>query len=123
MGINFSSGRMHLWTENGGSLNAYNQLPVGKWTHVAVTGDGSDLKIYVNGRETISGGNTTANYGNSSDAFMLGAGVYSGSGDYLDGRLDDVQVFDRALKPEQIYNLYKGGRPAGVRILNWLETR
>ena len=122
-GINYTSGQLHLNTANGGSIDTFNRLPVGKWTHVAVTGDGTELKIYVNGLEYDTGGSATASYGSNTDNFMLGAGVYSGSGDYLDGRLDDVQVFDRALKVEEIFGFYKRGRPAGVRIINWLEVR
>lgn len=45
------------------------------------------------------------------------------SGDYFGGRVDDVRVYQRALCPDQIYELYKGGRPNGVRIIKWIEVR
>ncbi len=122
-GLDYTSGQLHLYTENGGSIDAFNQMAVGKWTHVAVTGNGTELTLYINGRENTTGGSPTAAYGTSTDSFRLGEGVFNGFGDYFDGRLDDVQVFDRALKPEELFPIYKGGRPAGVRIIEWLEVR
>ena len=123
LGIDFATNQIDLLTNAGGSIGANVQFPPGKWTHVAATGDGTTLKIYVNGIEVASGGSTTSNYGSNSDIFKIGEGVLDPSGGFFDGRVDDVRIYRRAMCPEEIYQTYKGGRPNGVRIIQWLETR
>ena len=123
LGIDFSSNQIDLWTNAGGSLNATVQLPFGKWSHITATGSGSELKLYVNGREVATGGSSTSNYGSNSDIFKIGEGVLDASGDLFQGRIDDVRVYSRLLCPNEVNAAYKGGRPSGVRILEWVETR
>ena len=122
-GIKDGNGQLLLWTAYGGYIYSSNQMPLGKWTHVAATGDGTNINMYVNGQQVATGGSSTASYGSSSSFFKLGEGVWNSSGDYLDGRLDEVQVFDRPLSAEEVRVIYRGGRPDGIRIIRWLETR
>jgi hypothetical protein len=122
-GIDTSTSQIDLWTSSGGSLTANAQLPLSKWSHVVAVGDGTSLRIYVNGVEVGSGGSVTASYGSNSGIFKIGEGVLSSSGTYFDGRFDDVRVYGRALCPEEIDTIYQGGRPAGIRIIRWVETR
>src|SRR5262249_44262048 len=63
VGIDTSLNQVDLWTSAGGSINASTQLPLGKWVHVAAIGDGTGLKIYVNGVQAAAGGTTTSSYG------------------------------------------------------------
>jgi hypothetical protein len=123
LGIDNSISQIDLWTSAGGSVAASKQLPLTKWSHVVAVGTGTNLKIYVNGVELISGGNNTASYGSNSGIFKIGEGVLAPSGDHFDGRLDDVRVYSRALCPGEIDDLYQAGRPAGIRIIRWVETR
>ena len=123
LGINTSSNRIDLWTANGGTINATVPIGIGKWNHIAAVGSGTELVLYLNGIEVASGGSSTSNYGNNSSHFRIGEGVFNPSGDLFDGRFDDVRAYSRAMCPEEIYRLYKGGRPDGIRIIRWLETR
>jgi hypothetical protein len=123
VGIRYGTNQVHFWTASGGEINVTGELPIGQWTHIAAVGDSSGLKLYINGIEAISGGSGPSNYGTSSYHFKIGEGVYEASGNHLDGRVDDVRLLDRALCPEEINDVYKGGRPPGVRIIEWLETR
>ena len=123
LGIDTSTSQLDLWTSTGGSLIASHQLPLAKWSHVAAVGNGTSLKIYVNGVEVGSGGSATTSYGSNSGIFKVGEGVLNASGNYFDGRFDDVRVYSRALCPSEIEALYQGGRPAGIRIIQWVETR
>ena len=123
LGIDYASNQIDLWTSAGGSVSATVQLPYGKWSHVAASGSGSELKIYVNGREVASGGSSTTSYGSNSDVFKVGEGVLDSSGDYFDGRVDEIRVYSRLLCPNEINGVYKEGRPSGIRILEWVETR
>ena len=123
LGIDYVANQIDLWTNAGGWISATRYLPPGKWSHVLATGDGTNLKIFVNGVEIASGGTSTANYGSNSEITKIGEGVMDPTGDYYDGRIDDVIIYSRAVCAEEAQGLYKGGRPAGVRILKWVEIR
>jgi len=123
VGIDTVSNQLELWTSLGGAINATNKLVPGRWKHVAAVGNGTSLTLYVDGREVATGGTTTTTYGNNAEVFKIGEGVMDSAGGYFDGRVDEVQVFDRAMCAEQIFDLYKGSRPIGVRILEWVEVR
>jgi glucose/arabinose dehydrogenase/fibronectin type 3 domain-containing protein len=73
--------------------------PVGVWTHVAMTYDGSSLRLYVNGtlvRTTGAGGavQTTAN--------PLWIGGNSPYGEHFAGLIDEARVYNRALSATEI---------------------
>lgn len=123
VGIDTTTNQIELWTSQGGSINVSNLLALGKWVHIGAVGNGTSLTLYVDGLEVATGGSLTATYGNNADVFKIGEGVMDSSGGYFDGRIDEVRVYSRALCPEEINTVYKGGRPPGVRILQWLETR
>jgi hypothetical protein len=85
------------------------------WTHIAVTYDGINLnnvKIYINGIEQ------SANFFNNrnlttlttqNSLFLIGRSnpFYSSKLFYFNGRLDDIRVYNRALKKEEIEHLAK----------------
>jgi hypothetical protein len=95
------------------------------WRHYAVVlTQGSSLKLYVNGVEAASiavsaavswpgqGQNTRfASHGNGQTNFDF------------NGAMDDVRIYNRAMPPSEVYQLYRGSRPPGVRILTWTESR
>ncbi|MHB8261029.1 MAG: T9SS type A sorting domain-containing protein [Bacteroidia bacterium] len=74
----------------------------GSWQHVAGVYDGSSLKIYVNG--VLSG--TTAvsptfNFPSSSTTTKLGSDAF---GEYFNGSMDEVRIWNRALCGGEIIN-------------------
>jgi hypothetical protein len=75
------------------------RLPAGEWTHLAVTYDGSLIRLYVNG--TLQG--TQAQTGplvTSSQPLRLGGdAVWS---EWFDGSLDEIRVYDRPLSAAEI---------------------
>jgi len=122
-GINGADGQIHLWTAGGGSFYVGGTLSSGRWVHIAAVGDGTSISAYVDGTlvhmESSSIGSGT--YGRSSDPFKIGEGVYSPTGDHLDGRVDDVRVYSRALCPAEIEAIASGGATPGIRIIRWTE--
>jgi hypothetical protein len=76
-------------------------LPVNTWTHVAGTYDGATLRLCVNGVATasvpVSGAMPT-----STGALRIGGN--SIWGEYFQGRLDEVRVYNRALSVAEIQN-------------------
>jgi hypothetical protein len=73
--------------------------PVGTWTHVAATYDGSTLRVYVNGglqgSKAVSGPIQT-----SGGPLRLGGN--SVWGEWFAGLIDDVRVYNRALGAAEI---------------------
>jgi arabinan endo-1,5-alpha-L-arabinosidase len=101
-------------------LAAPNPLPVGVWTHVAVTLNGSEAVMYVNGQAVAVNGSA---YILPSD--VAGAQDYLGrsqfSADpYLNGQLDSVLISSQTLPVEQITasSVALTGGLAGL-TLNW----
>lgn len=127
-GILYADAQLHLWTANGGELFVPNILNNGRWIHVAAVGDGTAISVYVNGTLVAMGGHSLASagqttYGTSSFPFGIGQGVFEGSGQYLDGRVDDVRIYSRPLCAEEIEALAAAGQVQGIRIIRWLEVK
>ncbi|WP_408098108.1 LamG domain-containing protein [Peredibacter sp. HCB2-198] len=81
----------------------------GEWTHVTVTGDASTFSLYVNGVLVNSTPHTGPTYGANASDFNMGSDVWTiGSGRYV-GLMDEVAVWNRALTPNEIKNLYRRG--------------
>jgi fibronectin type 3 domain-containing protein len=73
--------------------------PVNIWTHVALTYDGAALRLYVNGVQAATLAATGAIETNSSPLRIGGNSPY---GEYFNGRIDEVRVYNRALSATEI---------------------
>ena len=71
-------------------------LPLGVWSHVAVTYDGARQRIYVNGVEVANRAQTGAIDDQRSPLRIGGNGAFSG-GEFFRGLIDEVRVYNRAL--------------------------
>lgn len=87
-----------------------NVVPAGEWTHVAATFDRSTdtAAIYINGvliaSETPS---TVTIVGNSTEPYNIGWSAHPTEANrFFDGRIDEAAVFDKALTPLEIQQLY-----------------
>ncbi|MBK8563116.1 MAG: BspA family leucine-rich repeat surface protein [Saprospiraceae bacterium] len=78
-----------------------NVLTLDTWQHLALTYDGTSLKMYRNG---VLVGSTAANgsLANPSVPFFIGKIVFSSFNFYLKGRLDEVRFWDKALSCSEI---------------------
>jgi VCBS repeat-containing protein len=75
-------------------------LVAGRWYHAAVTYDGINLRLYLNGNEIASSlvsGTIALDTINS-----LTVGSLLGTDKFFDGRIDDVRVVTRALSSQEI---------------------
>src|SRR2546421_8014634 len=92
-------------------------LPVNAWTHLAVTYDGTTLSLFRNGVLVASrpgSGPVAAAPGavaSSTSTLQIGASQF---GEYFNGLIDEVRVYDRALSPSDVQAL--SGPVASVHI-------
>ncbi len=82
-------------------LSGTSQVPINSWTHLATIYDGSALRLYVNG--TLVGSRAVAGSipASTSPLRMGGNAVW---GEYFDGLIDEVRVYNRALTQAEIQN-------------------
>jgi hypothetical protein len=78
---------------------------VGQWMHAVCTYDGTNIKIYVDGALIGSGTNTLWN--TTGTEFYFGARPSQGNS-FFPGQLDDIGIWNRALTPQEITDLYNG---------------
>ena len=105
--IDASSDNLHFFRAGsypgGGTV-----LPIGEWTHIAVTFDGTTEIFYVNGEENGRGG---FSFGSKVDSVItIGCNNQSGWNSF-NGILDEVRLYDNALSPDEIQQAMIGEMP------------
>lgn len=76
-----------------------------RWYHVVATYDGGHAKLYVNGQLVFS---EKAAMTLRQNAVLLGVGDDAPGGDAnLDGMIDDVRIYDKALSESEVQDLYQ----------------
>jgi hypothetical protein len=95
------------------------------WHHVAAVLDGgSTLKLYIDGVEAASMAASGAiSYTGQGANTRVASHANGFTNVDLTGRVDDVRIFNRPLKPDEVFQLYRGSRINGIKILTWVETR
>lgn len=86
-------------------LNGNTIIPINQWSHITLTYNGSVIKVYLNGTEDGSIAKTGL-LANAPDTTKIGNGTY-GFNQTFNGTIDDVMIFDRALTPAKIKELYE----------------
>jgi hypothetical protein len=103
------------------SNNWNNVTPTtGKWYHVVCTRDNNSIKLYVDGQliaknsTLTSTGGTTPNYG--SPTYVTFGARNGGASQYMQGSLDDIHLYNRAINADEVKALYDGSSPQIVTI-------
>jgi len=80
------------------------------WHHFAVVGDGTHVTFYIDGQGALGTGAFVAtSTGNSTRLLNLGRCPASVPECQLAGRIDDVQIYDRALTATEIQAIHQSG--------------
>jgi hypothetical protein len=106
---------IHFWPGDAASVRCREPLPVGEWTHVAVSSDGSGtaagLQMFVNGHaaatEVIRDSLTREITGGGGDTITIGERMRDKG--FKDGLVDDFRVFDRVLASLEVRELAAPG--------------
>lgn len=107
-----SGNKWRVSTKSGSDLDATSPLPqAGEWTYIVGTCDGSNLRLYVNGK-LAAGPLTVTNAPNTASA-RIGTSV---DNLYFNGMIDEARIYNRALTAEEIQQLYYNVRPASAKV-------
>ena len=102
-----SGGKVNsYWFYSGGlsALESNSTLTTGQWYHiVSVWEEGVSNKIYING--SLDATNTTS-LGTRSELEYITIGYLEQGNTYLNGKLDQVRIFDKALSSSEVTTLY-----------------
>ena len=95
----------------GATRDAFGPAPLGlsTWTHLAMTWDGTALRLFVDGAE-VAASPSPAPLIATSGAVRIGG--TSAAGQFFNGLIDEVRIFDHARTPAEIAaDMNAAGRP------------
>ena len=109
-------------------FDARTELTSSGWYHFAVIWDqdsAANTKIYIDGavsEGSVSG--TIGNVGGLANSLSLNTASESDAGNPLDGKLDDIRIYNRVLSSNEIDVLYEGNNPGGIstHLVLWLKA-
>ncbi|MFC1756465.1 LamG-like jellyroll fold domain-containing protein [Patescibacteria group bacterium] len=78
------------------------------WYHVSGTWDGSIMKLFVNGVQQTQTANVASPIDSGTGTLFIGS--LGSSAYYMDGTLDEVRIYNRALSVDEINQLYMMGK-------------
>ena len=98
---------INTWPSNAVKVLTDQPIEMGQWQHIAITYDGSgkagNIKIYVNGELRSHGVQHKAGHLKSTMKNKMPFRIGGRTGEsFFKGKLDDVRIYDRALKQEEI---------------------
>jgi parallel beta-helix repeat protein len=109
-----TNGKLSYLLSLGAANNHYYELgptiPTGQWTHVAMTYDGSTMKLFMNGAQVYSmAASGSILYDDA--PVTIGSDTTSGDSSTLlfNGLIDEPGLFNRALTAQEIANIYDSG--------------
>lgn len=108
--VKTASNTLQFMVGNGSSsgyfISAQTSLEItdSEWHHVAMTFTGNSLKGYIDGVQRCSSTSTSGSEGSSSLALRFG-GPHEPINTFLNGSLDEIKLFDRALSASEVEEL------------------
>ncbi len=87
----------------------YSYTPDNKWHHLVGTYDGKDVKFYFDGELKASSPNSGLIKSRTNSVTI---GGWTGQTRFINGTIDEVHIYNRALTPEEIYDHYIRGLKA-----------
>lgn len=84
-----SNNTLQFYYTGGSSVTSTGTIPATTWTHVAVTRNGTAVKLFING--TVDGSATFSNGTANSQALRIGVDNSNATG-YMNGYIDDLRI-------------------------------
>jgi|GEM_PF-1308751 len=105
--LRFSYNSVAPWTTN--IVDSNKVLSVGSWVHGAVTYDGSNVKIYLNGVLDKTANIGAITFDSCPTCSLVIGQDPPGSNEYFNGLIDEVKIYNYARSAEQIRQDYNAG--------------
>ncbi|MCC5923544.1 MAG: T9SS type A sorting domain-containing protein [Crocinitomicaceae bacterium] len=113
IGYSTSPHRLLIFHPTSGTLNINLSTPIfNNWRHVLITGNSSELNVYLNGDLVI---NEVGNFSTISNSFPLNIGGHvlsQTNNNWLRGGFDDLRLYERILNNDEIAALYAENTPS-----------
>ncbi len=104
--LDIDAGRINVWSNGNLGLISGTIIPVGVWTHVALTRAGSTIRLYINGSQDPNTGADGLANDFAGCPLLIGVDNDSGCTGSLngnfDGLIDEIRVYNRALSQAEI---------------------
>jgi len=94
-------------------IDTDDQVPTGRWAHIAATFDTTTVKIYIDGVQTHSESHSNSGNLETDSGREARIGNHPGVDYYFDGLMDDVRIYNRALTAREIEHLANGWYASG----------
>ncbi len=106
--------------DNINTLGSKMVITLNVWSQVVVTGDASGLAIYING---VRDAKNSKAYGHSEtpNDLIIGSCLDFG-GEFFNGSIDEVRIYNRALGAEEIKANYETGRKGQIATITSTTT-
>jgi predicted phage tail protein len=89
----------NVYTSGDNDLRGTTQVAIGAWTHLAATYDGTTLRLYVNGALASSQSVSGAIIASTGALRIGGNSIW---GEYFNGLVDEVRIYNKALTAAEI---------------------
>jgi regulation of enolase protein 1 (concanavalin A-like superfamily) len=99
--------RMRNYTQTVSSPAGAMTAHIDEWAHVAITFDGATVRIYLNGVQVGSGAFTLGPLKTAAMGLGCKDGGSNSSTEIFSGDLDEARIYDRALSPTDVKQLYE----------------
>ncbi|UCG46121.1 MAG: LamG domain-containing protein [Phycisphaerales bacterium] len=99
---NITTGAVGFFREGSYPFSGNPVLPIGVWTHVGVSFDGTTSRFYINGELTGSGG---FSFGSDTGSRLVFGACEGGGGNPFNGALDEIRLYNRPLSQGEIAHL------------------
>ncbi|MHB9008112.1 MAG: LamG domain-containing protein [Limisphaerales bacterium] len=99
------------WTVGGGEFGEKHDYESGRWYQLLFVKDQHDYKMYIDG-ELESALTVTNDFSFSPPTWDFGFGADSSA--YLNGNLDDIRIYNRALSKQEVAELHDLERPKSL---------
>ncbi|HRR78716.1 MAG TPA: PEP-CTERM sorting domain-containing protein [Planctomycetota bacterium] len=110
-----------IWANGSAQINAPSPFtfPAATWHHVAYVGDAAGLRVYIDGALALGPAGGAPNNATSGFNFKMGGdGIWDATGNWYNGLMDDVGLWNRALTPAELSDLYNFGFGGPARLGN-----
>jgi hypothetical protein len=99
-------GRFAIWNSTLSAITTSTDIPLNTWVHLVGTYNGTDQKIYLNGRLENSKSTTNGlGFPASYNTYIGRMGISASYGDF-NGSIDEVRAYNRTFSDSEVYELY-----------------